>query len=337
MRLAHEAGMRKEPAPRPTPEPAPDARLRRTAATLLASLASALLGACASKEVPDIRDTTPASAAIRVCDPAAARTVVELLGQQLQHVSLLAPDSAVARDMRESYAPLVTPELLRTWLADPPHAPGRQLSSPWPERIDVRAVQAAEDGACRVTGDVVYVTSAERGTDRAARIEPVVVRVTQNPDWRISAYEAAPVAPADAPRADSGLDAVSDAAAAVDVVRRYYAAIGAGDYPHAYAFWSRHGEASGKTLRQFAAGFDSTARVSVEIGTPSRVEAAAGSRYITIPVVVRSVATSGAPHRFDGDYVLRRSVVDGASAEQRQWRFSSARLAPAGVTDANRR
>jgi hypothetical protein len=115
----------------------------------------------------------------------------------------------------------------------------------------------------------------------------------------------------------------ADAAAVVDA---YYAAIAANQYPRAYALWSGGGQASGQTAQQFAGGFADTASVSVDVGTPGRVDAAAGSRYVEIPVTVTATRRDGSVHRYAGAYTLRRAVVDGATAEQRAWRIASADL-----------
>lgn len=111
---------------------------------------------------------------------------------------------------------------------------------------------------------------------------------------------------------------------AVGIVRAYYAAIGAGQYASAYALWSDGGSASGQSADQFAAGFAGTAQVVVEPGAPSRVDAAAGSRYVEVPVSIRATRDDGSVHRYVGSYTLRRAVVDGATAEQRAWRIASA-------------
>lgn len=115
-----------------------------------------------------------------------------------------------------------------------------------------------------------------------------------------------------------------DARAAADVVRRYYESIDAGRYEEAYSLWSGAGSASGQTLAEFTAGFSETRSVEVEIGDAGRMEGAAGSRYIEIPVVIRAESSAGEMQRFEGTYVLRRSVVDGASPAQREWRIASA-------------
>ena len=113
---------------------------------------------------------------------------------------------------------------------------------------------------------------------------------------------------------------------AAAVIRTYYAAINALDYGRAYALWSDGGRASGQSPDGFAAGFDGTSVVMVDIGTPGAIESAAGSRFIRVPVSLRAQQTDGSSRRFEGEYVLRRAVVDGASDAQRTWRIASADL-----------
>ena len=133
---------------------------------------------------------------------------------------------------------------------------------------------------------------------------------------------------------EAGLVDVPDAPAAgeptpadaVAVVNAYYAAIAAGDPARAYALWSDGGRSSGQTPEQFAAGFADTRAVIVEPGTPGRVEGAAGSRYVEVPVAVAATRADGSLQRFVGAYVLRRAVADGADDAQRAWRIASAEL-----------
>ncbi|MCD9028178.1 hypothetical protein LDO26_08140 [Luteimonas sp. BDR2-5] len=113
---------------------------------------------------------------------------------------------------------------------------------------------------------------------------------------------------------------------AAAVIRTYYAAINALDYPRAYALWSDGGRSSGQTPEAFAAGFADTAAVMVDIGAPRNADAAAGSRYIEVPVTLRAQQRDGGSRHFSGSYVLRRAVVDGASDVQRSWRIASADL-----------
>jgi hypothetical protein len=114
--------------------------------------------------------------------------------------------------------------------------------------------------------------------------------------------------------------------AALQVLDAYYEAINAGRHDRAYALWSGRGTASGQSPQQFADGFDDTREVEVELLAPGRIEAAAGSRYIQVPVAVRATRDDGSVHHYAGTYTLRRAVVDGASAEQRAWRIDAADL-----------
>lgn len=134
--------------------------------------------------------------------------------------------------------------------------------------------------------------------------------------------DAAP-APAPSPAPAAPQPGGAEAAA---VVRSYYGAINAGQYPRAYALWGDGGRASGQSASQFAHGYGDTSRITVNTGEPGRVEGAAGSRYVTVPVAVEAIHHDGSIHHFDGTFTLRRSVVDGASAAQREWRISDADL-----------
>jgi hypothetical protein len=222
----------------------------------------------------------------------------------------------VAREIRQAYGPYVTSHLLAEWAANPSRAPGREVSSPWPERIEVRAVHAAGPETCRIEADVVYASSAPPTSDTVVLRRPVTLIVRKEEDgWRVSAFDAPPT------QTDS-----TSAAAAADVLRQYYEAINTRDFARAYALWENEGAASGATFEQFQAGFDQTVRSEVEIGEPGRVEGAAGSRYVKVPVVVRAATTRGEEQRFEGTYTLRRTVVDAASPAGRRWHIYTADL-----------
>lgn len=111
---------------------------------------------------------------------------------------------------------------------------------------------------------------------------------------------------------------------AVAVVRAYYEAINTGDFNRAYRLWSDGGKASGQSPQQFAAGFADTRAVSLEVMAPGRIEPAAGSRYIEVPLAISATQDDGSVRRYVGAYTLRRAVVDGATAEQRAWHIATA-------------
>lgn len=132
--------------------------------------------------------------------------------------------------------------------------------------------------------------------------------------------------PLDAPPAADAGAAEPTAADAVAVVRDYYVAIDRGDHAGAYRLWDEGGAASGQTPEQFAAGFAQTRGIAVEIGAPGRVDAGAGNRYVQVPVAIAATQADGSIRRFAGTYTLHRSVVDGATAAQRDWRIRDADL-----------
>lgn len=115
------------------------------------------------------------------------RQVVERMGRQLASVSLQAPSQDLRESIRDRYAPLVTSALLETWLANPAAAPGREVSSPWPDRIDVTRVEQVAADRYQVTGALVFATST--GGVRAGDGEGVTAEVTRTRDgWRISGW-----------------------------------------------------------------------------------------------------------------------------------------------------
>ena len=117
------------------------------------------------------------------------------------------------------------------------------------------------------------------------------------------------------------------AQAAADVVRRYYSAIDAHDYATAYSQWEDDGAASKQSYDAFAKGFTATQKTRVGIGKPGRIEGAAGSSYVTIPVTIDAMLRTGQQQHFTGSYVLRRSNDEtGASVEDRRWHLHSASL-----------
>lgn len=121
-------------------------------------------------------------------------------------------------------------------------------------------------------------------------------------------------------------DSASDVGAAIAVVRHYYASINSHDYAAAYADWGETGPPGHLPLAAFKLGFSKTDSVSVTVGAPGRIDAAAGSRYIEIPVTVSATQQDGEVQRYDGTYTLRRAVVDGATPAQRRWHLYTAKL-----------
>lgn len=118
---------------------------------------------------------------------------------------------------------------------------------------------------------------------------------------------------------------------ATAVITDYYRAINAHDYARAYAYWDANGAASGHSFEEFRQSLTDVRDIRVTAGTPSPVEGAAGSRFITVPVTVVNLAPNGARTELTGTYDLRYSVADGATEAQRHWhlyRFHPAPVRP---------
>ena len=112
----------------------------------------------------------------------------------------------------------------------------------------------------------------------------------------------------------------------MNAIQAYYAALQSKDFATAYALWGDGGRASGQTPEQFAAGFADDTSLVVTPDAPTRMEGAAGSRYVEVPVAVEITAADGRVRRYVGAYTLQRSVVDGATDAQRAWHIASADL-----------
>lgn len=113
---------------------------------------------------------------------------------------------------------------------------------------------------------------------------------------------------------------------AEEVVRAYYAAINDRDYERAYAAWGNDGPPGRPTVRTFASGFAGTDSVHVVLGAPGRIEGAAGSRYMTIPVRVRAFEHGIGLREYVGSYTVRRTVVPGSDAAAQRWHLYAASL-----------
>lgn len=124
----------------------------------------------------------------------AVEEIVARFASRMQTVSLQAAHNVVSAQVREAYGELVTFELLAEWMELPDSAPGRRVSSPWPDRIEVDTIRRLATDLFEVTGQVVYVTSVDRTPEASAATEPVRLRVIRMADesWRISEYAEGP-------------------------------------------------------------------------------------------------------------------------------------------------
>lgn len=96
--------------------------------------------------------------------------LVEEFGRSIKHVSLLAPAEVVEESMRRHNGEDVAPELLEEWLLYPGRAPGRTVSSPWPDRIEVVSITKGFDNTYEVDGEIVEMTSSGEAARRAVTL-----------------------------------------------------------------------------------------------------------------------------------------------------------------------
>ncbi len=97
--------------------------------------------------------------------------VVESFGKRLQQVSLQSPNAV--QELKEQYTEFVSPALLEQWTNDVSLAPGRVVSSPWPDRIEITKSTEESSGKYVVTGFIVEVTSMEVVNGGAAAKIPI--------------------------------------------------------------------------------------------------------------------------------------------------------------------
>lgn len=120
---------------------------------------------------------------LRPSGEAQTRALIEAFGSELQKVSLTAPDAA--SQISERYALYADASLLQVWAANPSSAPGRQTSSPYPDRIEIESVSPQGAGYI-VRGSIVEVTS----TGESGRTPVVIQVVPEEHGYRIVAYQA---------------------------------------------------------------------------------------------------------------------------------------------------
>jgi hypothetical protein len=148
-------------------------------------------------------------------------------------------------------------------------------------------------------------------------VAPVAVRDTPAP-------VATPAIPAPDPAVELTPEAERSETGARDVLLDFARAIERKDFDAAWALLSPADQRKWSKAA-FAATFADLGEITVAAPTGT-MEGAAGSSYYTAPITITSADKSGRPVRFDGEAVLRRVNVDGATAAQRRWHFESLKL-----------
>ena len=118
----------------------------------------------------------------------------------------------------------------------------------------------------------------------------------------------------------------TSAQGAAQVVQSYYALLESGRWAEAWRLWSvarRVGRATLKLCEPVRA----LCRLSRPDRRPGRIEGAAGSLYVDVPVVIYGRLKSGEEVHQSGVATLRRvNDVPGSTAEQRSWRIHQIEL-----------
>lgn len=109
---------------------------------------------------------------------AAIRDAVTGFGSHLKNVSLLAT-STLSTQLQTEYGQYLSPDLLASWQQNPGLAWGREVSSPWPDRIEVATVTPNGDGTYAVSADIIEKTSTDTATSSTDRV-PVTLTVAQS-------------------------------------------------------------------------------------------------------------------------------------------------------------
>lgn len=100
-------------------------------------------------------------------------------------------------------------------------------------------------------------------------------------------------------------------------------------FAQARKLWSDGGRASGLTEAEFVTAYGKFAEIHSEVGTPGRLEGAAGSTYVDIPFRLYGTLVSGKTFNLVGPVTLRRvNDVPGSTDEQRRWHIYRSGLKP---------
>lgn len=112
-------------------------------------------------------------------------------GKKLKNVSLLAPRDVLYQSMDENYKGYITEDLLQKWKSDPQSALGKLVSSPWPERIDIKSIEKINESEYFVKGFIIELTSNEIEYGGIAAKRPVELTVINSDNkWIIKSATA---------------------------------------------------------------------------------------------------------------------------------------------------
>ena len=141
---------------------------------LMVFLVSVSFAGCKTGNQPNQDNSTQTT---DVLDKQSVTNQVTGFGNNLSMVSLQAPNEEVSKNIQQYYSPYVSEQLLIAWQQDPRKAPGRLVSSPWPDHIDVLSTTKVSADTYEVKGEIIYLTNVEKANGGAAAKNPVTLLV----------------------------------------------------------------------------------------------------------------------------------------------------------------
>ncbi len=133
-------------------------------------LSISLLGCINSRNEAPVKDEPQQT---DEADKEAVVSLVESFGSKLQNVSLQAPQDILNNSIQENYSDHVSAALLAQWLSDPQNIPGRTVSSPWPDRIEILTIDKLLENVYQVQGEIIEITSMENVSGGVAAKRPI--------------------------------------------------------------------------------------------------------------------------------------------------------------------
>lgn len=113
------------------------------------------------------------------------------------------------------------------------------------------------------------------------------------------------------------------------ILQSYGALLERARFAEARRLWFGSGAASGLSEEGFAEAYGKYAEIHAEIGAPGRLEGAAGSSYVEIPLRLYGRFKGGRPFNSVGTATLRRvNEVPGSTDEQRRWQIYQMDMQP---------
>jgi hypothetical protein len=114
---------------------------------------------------------------IKKDEKAEVTALVESFGSKLKEVRLSDPEEMVSQEIKQVYTPFVSSDLLLDLINDPSKAPGGDVSSPWPEKIEIISMEKLDSHTIQVKGKIILMTSVEMAQGGNAGETPIMLWV----------------------------------------------------------------------------------------------------------------------------------------------------------------